>query len=373
VISRTLLNGRGAEPHEPSPGLRGRLSRRQRAEVGYQKGAPQEIIVATSLGKNTMKYGAGAKERQCRWLRVLRSILVAYLVIVLMFYALQRSLIYFPVCEAIQPHDAGLPRGQVHTVSVAADDELPLHGWLVLADGCTAEDRDACDRELAAGRRLVLYFSGNGANRAYRMSEFGVLTGLGMDVLIFDYRGYGDNLGSPSEKLIAADARTAWKYATQDRNVSPDRIILYGESLGGAVATGLAADLCEADTPPAGLILRSTFSSLVDAGAYHYPWLPVRLALVDRYPAIDRISQVTCPILQMHGTSDRIMPISLGRRLFEAAPEHSSSGIAKEFVELSGAGHNDVTVVAQDQLRAAIRHYLDRLDDREWLAGSDDL
>ncbi len=309
-----------------------------------------------------MNFGARTRDRQRRWLRALLSILVAYIVIVLMFYALQRSLIYFPTCGTIQPHDAGLPRGQVHTVSVGADDGLELHGWLVLADGRTAEDRDACDRELAAGRRVALYFSGNGANRAYRMSEFGVLTGLGMDVFIFDYRGYGDNLGSPSEKLIAADARIAWNYTTQDRNVSPDRIILYGESLGGAVATGLAADLCEAGTPPAGLILRSTFSSLVDAGAYHYPWLPVRWALVDRYPAIERISQVTCPILQLHGTGDRIMPINLGRRLYQAGPEHSSSGIAKEFVELSAAGHNDVTVVAKNQLQAAIRRYLDRLD-----------
>ena len=140
--------------------------------------------------------------------------------------------------------------------------------------------------------------------------------------------------------------------------MEPGRIILYGESLGGAVAIRLAAELCEADSPPAGVILRSTFSSLVDAGAHHYPWLPVRLALVDRFNSIDRIPQLTCPILQIHGARDSIMPIELGRKLFEAAPEQSSSKIAKKFVELPDAGHNDVTLVAETELRAAIGKFL---------------
>ena len=276
---------------------------------------------------------------------------------------LQRSFIYFPTREArIEPKDAGLPRGQVHTVTVRADDQLELRGWHVLADGRSAANRDECDCELAAGRRLVLYFSGNGANRRYRVPEFGVLTSLGLDVFIFDYRGYGDNSGSPSEEMLAADAQAIWNYATQDRNVQPDRIILYGESLGGAVAVRLAAESCEADTAPAGLILRSTFSSLVDAGSHHFPWLPVRLALVDRFPSIDCIPQVTCPILQIHGARDSIMPITLGRQLFEAAPERSSSGIAKKFVELPRAGHNDVTLVAEAELRASVREFLSRLD-----------
>jgi fermentation-respiration switch protein FrsA (DUF1100 family) len=271
-------------------------------------------------------------------------------------------MIYLPIREhRIEPEDAGLPRGQVHTVTVRVDDQLDLRGWHVLADGHSAATREQYERELASGRKLVLYFSGNGGNRRYRVSEFSVLTSLGVDVINFDYRGYGDNLGSPSEELIAADARAIWDYVTRERKVEPDRIILYGESLGGAVAVRLAAELCEADSPPAGVILRSTFSSLVDAGAHHYPWLPVRMALVDRYNSIDRIPQVTCPILQIHGTSDSIMPIKFGRKLFEAAAEQSSSGIAKKFVELPGAGHNDVTLVAEAELREAIGEFLTAL------------
>jgi pimeloyl-ACP methyl ester carboxylesterase len=326
--------------------------------------------VSDDASENQQETGSGRRQsprrhlhRLRRLLRVVLSLLAFYLVVVLMLHLLQRSFIYLPTRESgIEPQDAGLPPGQVHTVSIRADDGLELRGWHILADGRSAADRKECDRELTAGRRLVLFFSGNAANRRYRVPEFGILTSLGVDVFIFDYRGYGDNSGSPSEEKLAADARAIWNYATQECDVRPDRIILYGESLGGGVAVRLAAEMCEADTPPGGLILRSTFSSLVDAGKHHYPFLPVRLALVDRYPSVDRIPQVTCPILQFHGARDSIMPIKLGRRLFEAAPEKSSSGIAKQFVELPTAGHNDVTTVAEAELRAAIQQFLSSLD-----------
>ena len=304
--------------------------------------------------------------RNRRWLGVARSILAAYVLVVLMFSILQRSFIYLPTREKrIEPADAGLRRGQVHTVTVRAHDQLELRGWCVLADGRNANSRVELDRELATGRRLALYFSGNGANRRYRVPEFRVLTSLGLDVMNVDYRGYGDNAGSPSEETLAADALATWNYATQVRNVHPHRIILYGESLGGAVAVRLAAELCGRDSSPAGLITRSTFSSLVDAGAYHYPWLPVRLALVDRFPSADRIQNVTCPILQIHGARDAITPIEFGRRLFEAAPPASSSGIAKTFAQIPRAGHNDITLTAAAELRAAIREFLEQLDRAE--------
>ena len=117
---------------------------------------------------------------------------------------------------------------------------------------------------------------------------------------------------------------------------------------------------------PAALIVRSTFSSLVDAGKYHYPFLPVRLVLVDRFESIDRIPQVTCPILQLHGAQDTIMPIELGRRLFAAAPEEIVQwNCEKQFVELRNAGHNDVVLVAEAELRAAIQAFLGELDQEQ--------
>jgi fermentation-respiration switch protein FrsA (DUF1100 family) len=304
--------------------------------------------------------------RRPMWKQILRRIvlliLIPYAVIVVMFTLLQRTFIYLPTREAhIKPADAGLPFGQAHDIRVDTADGLELHGWHVLPDGRSAADRAESDGELEAGRTLALYFSGNAANRRYRTHELQVLTGLGCHVFVFDYRGYGDNGGSPSEESLASDARAIWDYATQQRKVAPQRIVLYGESLGGSVAVRLAAAMCDAETPPAGIILRSTFSSLVDVGKYHYPWLPVQSLLVDRFPSIDLISAVNCPILQVHGARDRIVPIELGRRLFDAAPNRSSGGLPKRLVGLPTAGHNDVLLVAEENLRRAVREFLESL------------
>jgi uncharacterized protein len=153
-------------------------------------------------------------------------------------------------------------------------DGLTLYGWHVLPAGKTATGGDGRRRELQDGQPVVLYFSGNAANRAYRGLEFSLLADLGCHVLVYDYRGYGENPGSPSEAHLAADARSAWQYATGEQGIEPGRIILMGESLGGAVAVRLAAEQSQAGSAPGGLVLRAAFSSLVDAGATHYPWLP---------------------------------------------------------------------------------------------------
>jgi len=276
---------------------------------------------------------------------------------------LQRSMIYHPARDnRIEPADAELPTGRVHSITTQADDGVLLHGWHFLPTHQRATTAQACDRELASARWLVLYFSGNAANRRYRVPEVSLLTETHAHVFLFDYRGYGENRGSPSEKHLCADALAVWRFATRERQVPSDRIVLYGESLGGAVAVGLAAQLCEAGTPPAGIILRSTFSSLVDAGAYHYPWLPVSWVLIDRYLSIERIPAVTCPILQMHGSRDRIVPTRLGERLFLAAPDASANGTRRRFVELPGAGHNDVLYVAEAEMYRAIGEFFSRID-----------
>jgi fermentation-respiration switch protein FrsA (DUF1100 family) len=249
----------------------------------------------------------------------------------------------------------------VHSVTLRADDGLDLHGWHILPDGEIAADRDECDWQLTLGRPVVLYFSGNAGNRQYRTLEFDIFTRLGCHVLVFDYRGYGDNPGSPSEERLAADARVAWRYATEQRGISPDRILLSGESLGGAVAVRLAADVCQAGTPPGAILLRSTFSSLPDVASYHYPWLPVRWLLLDRYQADEQISKVTCPILHIHGAQDTIVPIQFGRKLFAAAPERAANGLPKRFVEFAEADHNDILLVAEREFRQAVGEFLERL------------
>ena len=296
-----------------------------------------------------------------RW-RALRPVglgLCFCLALVIMFASFQRSLIYFPRrVDRIDPVESGLPVGQVHSVTLRTGDGLALHGWHILPDGQRATDPSECDDRLQSSDFVALYFSGNGGNRTYRGTEVRLLTGVGAHVFLFDYRGYGENTGSPSEEGLAEDARSVWRYVTAERSVDSRRILLYGESIGGAVAVRLAAEKCQAGSPPAGLILRSTFSSLPDVGAYHYPWLPVRWLLTDRYESVERITDVTCPILQIHGRPDTIVPIRFARRLFETAPAVSAGGLPKRFVELRDANHNDVVDVAGPEVQQAIRDFL---------------
>ncbi len=268
------------------------------------------------------------------------STVIAFLLVVMQF---QRRLIYYPhKVDAIGPDAAQMPAGRVRSISMQTTDGLALNGWHVLADGSTAATDDEADAALKSGRPVLLYFSGNAANRANRAYKFRTLAGLGAEIVVFDYRGYGENPGSPSEADFANDAQSAWRYLTQTRGVPPDRIVLYGESLGGGVATRLAADLCQSQTPPAGLVLCATFSNLAAAAQHHFPFLPVSWMLLDRYSSQDRVPQVTCPYLQLHGRRDSIVPFELGRVLFDAVPEQSASGVKKRFIELPRANHNDI-------------------------------
>ncbi|HUG93671.1 MAG TPA: alpha/beta hydrolase [Planctomycetaceae bacterium] len=298
-----------------------------------------------------------------RWRRVVRGVAVRvvfwYAVVVIVLGFFQRSLMYFPSrAERIDPAEAGLAAGRVHDVSFVTADGLTLAGWHVVAEGGSCATLEECDRTLRDGRLVVLHFHGNGGDRRIRVDDALIFGGSGADTILIDYRGYGENPGSPSEAGLADDARAAWNYATDVRGVRPDRIVLYGESLGGAVAVRLAAELCDAGTPPAGVAVLSTFSSMTDAAAHHYPWLPVRLVLLDRYPAIRHIGRVTCPLLFVHAGNDRIVPIELGRRLFAAAPERSAGGVEKRFVVLAGCDHNDVLFRARGAYTEAVGEFL---------------
>jgi hypothetical protein len=262
---------------------------------------------------------------------------IPYLAVTIGFVALQRRLLYpaTPVERIAVPRVVG---GQVAEVAITTHDGLTLHGWHLAGDG--AIDETAASQPTV--QPLILYFPGNSEDRRSRLNDLQEFVQLGGDVLLCDYRGYGDNPGSPTEADLHADADAIWKFATVNLGRSPDEIVLFGESLGGGVATQLAARCCSAGTPPRALIVSSTFDSLPAVVARQYPLFPFRWLLFDTYRSDVAIQRVTCPIAVLHGDQDEITPIEHGRRLWASAPERSADGRAKRWMELTGRGHNDL-------------------------------
>jgi len=280
---------------------------------------------------------------------------LAFCGILILFVGLQRSLIYAGRPQAVPRPVNFFPADQIQDVQVPAQDGILLHGWRTLSPSTSPSMQEQ------PSKGLVLLFPGNAGTRTARISMLQTLNACGWDALICDYRGYADNAGKPSENALAADARSIWDFAVDQLHYPADHIVLCGESLGGGVATCLAWELCQKQSPPAGLILRSTFTSLVDAGKHLYPWLPVRTCLIDRYPSISRIGQITCPILIMHGQLDAIVPFAQGEKLFAAAPEKSASGITKTFLALPNSSHNDLGITAARETYLAQQRFLDQI------------
>jgi hypothetical protein len=193
----------------------------------------------------------------------------------------------------------------------------------------------------------VIVFNGNAGNRAYRTPLAASLAERGIACLLFDYRGYGGNPGLPSERGLTEDALAVRLAMTERPDVDPQRIVYFGESLGAAVATRLAASHA-----PAALILRSPFPSLADVGAYHYPWLPVRWFLRDRYPVVEIVRQLHLPLLVIAGEEDSIVPPQFSEQVFDAAPG------PKRLVLIPGADHNDEALLHGRTLVDAIEDLL---------------
>ena len=156
--------------------------------------------------------------------------------------------------------------------------------------------------------------------------------------------------------MLGRSGITQWELG-----VPPERIVISGESLGGGVATALASEVCQAGQTPAALVLRATFSSMVETASSIYWWLPVRMVLIDRYPSVERMPHVDCPVLTYHGTEDEIIPFALGKKLFESAPAKSNNGIEKRFLEISDAGHNDIYKVGHLEITQAIHELLEQV------------
>jgi fermentation-respiration switch protein FrsA (DUF1100 family) len=260
--------------------------------------------------------------------------LAAVIVFVALIWVAQRRLIYFPSDDLPAPASLGL--AGVEPVRFVAPDGVPLDAWFFPGHG-------------GPPAITVLVFNGNAGNRAHRTPLAESLRKHGLQVLLMDYRGYGGNPGRPSEEGLAEDARAARTYLVGRPDVDPSRLVYFGESLGAAVAVTLASE-----HPPAALVLRSPFTSLGDVGRVHYPWLPVGLLLRDRFASIDRIGRVQAPVLVIAGDRDAIVPVGQSRWLYEAAPD------PKALVVLPGADHNDLELLAGEEMIRAIVRFLER-------------
>jgi fermentation-respiration switch protein FrsA (DUF1100 family) len=241
-------------------------------------------------------------------------VLLVYLLILLAMMLLESWLVY-----PAPPVTLGdwKPTGLGHEdVWFESADGTKLHGWFV---------------PHAAPRRAILYCHGNGEHIAFNADLAARLRDrLQASVFLFDYRGYGRSEGRPDETGCVADGRAAQLWLAERMGLKPSDIVLMGRSLGGAVAVALAADL-----GAAALILECTFSSMTDAAAHLYPWLPVRWCMDNHYDCMSQIGRYDGPMFHSHGENDELVPLACGRRLFDAAPSR-----IKRWLQFPGLDHN---------------------------------
>lgn len=275
-----------------------------------------------------------------RWWLLLLLPAAAYGTLALWIALTQSRLLYLPGLPtrdlAATPGQAGL---EWEPVRLATADGPGLGAWYLPAAGADT---------------ALLFLHGNAGNRGHRLDSLRLFHELGLAVLILDYRGYGDSEGKPSEAGTRHDARAGWEHLVRSRGFEPGRIVLFGRSLGGAVAARLAADLAAEAAPPRALILESTFTSVPDLGAELYPWLPVRLISRLRYDTLGLMARIDAPVLVVHSREDEIIPFAHGERLFAAARG------PKRLLPLRG-GHNTGHHLSRAAYRAGLAAFLDTL------------
>jgi hypothetical protein len=257
---------------------------------------------------------------------------LAYAGILAALFLLQSRLIFFPEIgreDATTPRDAGFAYEELR---LATADGETLHAWYVPAP---------------EARGVALLFQGNAGSIAQRVAWLPLLAALRLDALLVEYRGYGRSSGTPSEAGLRHDADAAWRHLTEVRGRRPEQVVVFGESLGGAVAAGLAAR-----QRPGALVLMASFTSLADLGAELYPWLPVRPLLRFRFDTRAALAQVRCPVFIAHSRDDEIVPFLHAEALHAVAPQ------PKALLAMRG-GHNEGVVYAEESWRQALAKFLE--------------
>jgi fermentation-respiration switch protein FrsA (DUF1100 family) len=242
---------------------------------------------------------------------VILIITVALVFLNLVIYQQQAGMIFYPTKDVDQsPTDWGMA---FEEVDIEAADGIRLHGWFIPRDGAN---------------RVLLFFHGNAGNISHRGDTIHLFHRLGMNVLIIDYRGYGKSQGTPSEAGLYRDARAAWDYLVDEKQYSKQDIIIFGRSLGGAVAADLAMAV-----KPGGLILESTFSSARDMARQIFSVITYLLHIRYSFDTVDKLAHINSPVLVLHSREDEIIPHAQGIKVYEAANE------PKQFFEMKG-DHN---------------------------------
>ncbi len=246
----------------------------------------------------------------------------------------ERSGLFFPARDLYRsPAAEGLAFEDVHFRSAGNE----LHGWYIPA----------------SGSQVVLWMHGNAGNIADRLDQaVEMKRALGVSSFMFDYRGYGKSEGRPSEAGLYQDAEAAFRWLTETRGVNPRHIILYGQSLGSAVSVDLALN---GGVNSGGMVLESPFTSAADVARSIYFGLPVGLVMSVKLDNIGRIGEVKMPILVIHGISDTVIPFSMGKKLFDVAPE------PKTFLPIAGADHSDCYYVGGEAYWSAWKDLLDQV------------
>lgn len=242
---------------------------------------------------------------------LLKSAALVYVGLCVLLFLLQRKIVFVPSREMSQtPADGGL---EYEDLRIATADGSQIHAWFLPA-------------KKALG--VILFCHGNAGNISHRLDTLLIFHRLGYSTLIFDYRGYGQSPGSPSEARVYEDADAAWRYLAEQRGVAASDIVIFGRSLGGPIAAWVAQK-----HKPRALVLESTFAHVADVGARIYWFLPVRLLCRMKFDTLGYASKAGCPILVVHSPDDDVVPYACGRKLFEGLPE------PKEFFQLRG-DHN---------------------------------
>jgi fermentation-respiration switch protein FrsA (DUF1100 family) len=258
---------------------------------------------------------------------------VTYGAFALYLFIMQPRLLYYPDMPGREPEATPAAVGLAYEdVALQTVDDIRLHAWFIPAEN---------------PRATVLFCHGNAGNISHRLDSIRLLHSLGLQVLIFDYRGYGKSEGRPSEKGTYRDVDAAWHYLREVRGLTEAGIIIFGRSLGAAVAADLASR-----TRPAAVILESAFTSVPDMAAEFYPWLPVRLLSRYRYDNLGKVARIARPLLLVHSRQDEIIPFAHGERLFGRARE------PKQFLELTG-GHNDAFQSSRKAYTHGLKSFLD--------------